>query len=438
MAEKKMMRFQRRGWLAGLLVSLLLFGLLPSLGAFAQSPAHVAIRQIEGFPAITVRVAVADENGRALRGMTQGEFVLEEDGQPITDFVLQEVERREPLYIVLVIDTSGSMHGTPLADAKAAAEQFIATLGAEDQVALYSFDEEVRLTIDFTSTHAALLPAVQSLETLPPGTGETKLYRAAYDAIQKAADKPVGQHLVLLLSDGRDTASSLTFDDVVQEALRKAVPVFTVAIDRGRPEDAAFLSEMERLALLSGGIPYRVAGSNTAGLAEQFARIADLLKWQYLLTYDSQLPHDGQLHTLRVKVCRIGECSTPSEQTFVAWPTTLTPTAVPTVATPPPAPQQIILDVIVCSDENDNRSCDPDEGIVDVNVRIVDPNTNETVLEIKTDEVGHANFRLFLDHNMRLLVYYIGGFSVEINKDRPPVGPIVLLVPPIALPGTIP
>lgn len=416
---------------------LLAGGLLLPLWARAQAgtATYVAIRSLTGFPTLQAYVMVADQSGRPLRGVTAGQFTMEEDSQVITTFTVQEIERREPISVVLAIDTSGSMSGQPIADVKSAAENFVTGLEPGDQVALLSFNAQVQEESDYSGLHGALLEAVSNLQTLPPGTGATLLYQAAFDAVQKAAEGPLGHRFVLLLTDGEDVDSPVTLDDVINFAQRKSVPLFVVVIDNGR--NSAFVEKMQRLATETGGVVYRVERGNTAGLSAEFAAILALLKWQYEITYTSRLPEDGQTHTLRVRVCQAGgQCATPGEATFVASQAVGTG-PVPTVAVPP-APPQIVLDVIVFVDENNNNVWEPDEGISDVNVRIVDPRKNETVVVIRTDAVGHANFPVFMDKPMRLIVYYIGGFAVEINPAKPPSGPIVLRVPPVALPGTIP
>lgn len=420
------------------LVAIVLLGLLlPALAVAQDQVLHVAIQQVTGYPEVVVRVLVADENGRPLRGMESSEFVVQEDGLVVPNFRVVEVERTEPLYIVLVLDTSGSMNGPPLRDAQNAAVEFLDTLRDDDQVAIYSFNEEVTLEAGFTSDRDALVNVIRALATLPPGTGATRLYRAAFDAIQKASEKPLGQRLVLLLSDGQDTASTVTFDDVVSAAKNKAVPVFTVAISA--EGDAEFLNQMERLALLAGGIPYQVQG-DTEGLSDEFAAIAELLRWQYQVVYNSNAPADGLPHTLTVQVCR-GVCAVSREWQFIARASVVTP--VPPTATPPP-PRSLTLNVIIYVDENNNgekdpqRGYEPQEGIPKVNIQVIDPRTNESLFQIRTDSLGAASFPVILDRNLRLLIYYIGGYSVEINKDKPPSGLIVLRIPPVAFPGEIP
>lgn len=332
--------------LRGTLLLLLFLLLLPSTQA--QVAVQVAVRDIEvdRFPLVTAYVTAADENGRPIPNLPPSEFVLREDGRPISSFDVQTVERYQPLYVVLALDTSGSMgirNATPLRDAKKAALTLFDTLRPDDQVALLTFAQKVTLTLDFTTDRSLLEATITATRSLPPGEGETLLYDAAFEAIRKASEGPVGNRLVILLSDGRDTASTLTLEDVLQEAKDKAVPVFTVAIDRGRPEDKDFIRVMDRLAHLTGGIPYRVEGSKTEKLLEEFQAISELLQWQYKVTYTSSLPGDGKAHTLRVEIYH-GGASGYSEQNF-AVPRVPLELEIPTLPSGQPVRGQVPLTV---------------------------------------------------------------------------------------------
>jgi VWFA-related protein len=300
----------RRRWAA--IPGAVLLVVLLVLPVLAQGSVHVTIRGIDPqrFPQVTAYVRVADEHGRALPDLQPAEFRLVEDHtQPVANLVsLQRVERREPLYIVLAIDTSGSMHDQPIADARDAGIAFLDTLQKDDKVALLRFDKGVTTTLEFTTDHEEIRRAISETETLQPNTGATRLYKAAIESIGKTSQGPVGQRVVLLLSDGHDTGSELGMDAdlspeaVISTAASASCPLFTVAIDRGKPEDRDFLGIMQRMSDESGGISYVVKGADTAELTGEFVAIGDLLKWQYQLAYTSTVPADGKTHTLEVQV----------------------------------------------------------------------------------------------------------------------------------------
>lgn len=315
----------RRGWvcipLALLLASLLLFP------ALAQGGIHVTIQRLEtkDFPQVTAYVSVADEHGLALANIQPNELKLLEDGKllPLERLsALQRVERAVPLYIAMAIDTSGSMHDRPIADAKTAASAFVDTLRADDRVALIRFDQGVTTTLDFSSDHAAIKRAITAIETLRPGTGATRLYKAAITAIEKTSQGPVGQRIVLILSDGHDTGPEMGMDldlspeVVIDRAQKASVALFTVAIDRGKPGEGDFLTVLRNMSEATGGLSYVVKGADTADLTGKFQAIGELLKWQYQVAYTSTVPADNKSHTLGVQVR--GQPNPPAEMAFVA------------------------------------------------------------------------------------------------------------------------
>lgn len=285
-----------------------------------QGTVYVAIRDVDlaQFPQVTLYVRFADENGRPLRGVQAADVTIQEDGKPISNAQFTEVRRSEPLYIALAIDTSGSMSGRGIEAARVAAKRFVESLQPHDQVAIFSFDKQVVLRCDYTADRATLRSCIENLTALPRGTGYTRLYRAGFEAIQKAAEKPIGQRLALIVSDGRNEEErpALTIDDVIQQSAKKAVPVFTIAIDRGQSRE--WLAEMERLALISGGIPYRLAAGQVEQLLpEQFVAVSELLGWQYQIRYASTVPGDEGSHALIVTL-RHGGSTASSEYTFFA------------------------------------------------------------------------------------------------------------------------
>jgi len=211
------------------------------------------------------------------------------------------------------------------------------------------------------------------------------------------------------------------------------VAVFAVVIDDGR--NRSFIGKMERLTGETGGILYRTAPDRVVDLNDRFSAVLESIRCGYEISYTSALPEDGQGHVLHVWVCPDERCIGPGEAVFTALRAGWGPT--PTAVPPTPLPQ-VALDVIVYADENNNNLWEPDEGIEGVNVRMVDPRKNRTVLSIRTMSNGHASFLAYMPYPMWLVVYYIGGFSVAIDPQNPPAGPIVLRVPPLSLPGVIP
>jgi len=350
-------------------LSVFLGSLVPSTRAQALITLRVDRVDAAAFPRVAVYLTARDARGVPITGLAPKDITVREDGDPRARPILDlttTVNPDQPMRVVLVLDISGSMQGAPLEHAKTAAKRFIARLGPQDQVALIAFAGHVNLEdpfprLDptrehgFTADKDALYRVIDGLEA----GGATPLYDAVYKAVRLAAQQPPGNRAVLLMTDGRDEdgqggpGSKVADEDTpIREANRANVPVFTVGL--GSAIDAAYL---KRLAAESGGTYQETP--DAAALERLFQNVADLLKQQYVITYESGVPADGREHTLEVLVSYQGSTAlaratwgpVPFRPTPTPTPTptitpspmpsptaTWTPTAVVVVSTPAPTP----------------------------------------------------------------------------------------------------
>lgn len=152
------------------------------------------------------------------------------NGQPITNLEVATLgESTVPVGTVLVIDSSGSMAGTPIEAAKTAAQAFVDQKRPEDQIALITFADEVAVLSGFTANGGELTSRIADIEAV----GET----AFNDAVVKAVDLFDGtssQNLLknaIVLTDGEDTASTATLDDAIAAVTGSDIKVFGVALE---------------------------------------------------------------------------------------------------------------------------------------------------------------------------------------------------------------
>ena len=149
---------------------------------------------------VTVPVIVTDRYGRFVTGLGRNQFIVREEGsqQKIEDFSSTEA----PFSVALLIDTSRSTHNK-LGSIRKAAETFIKQLLPNDRIMVVSFDDKVRFVCDFTSDHAELKRAVNSLKS----NYATSLYDAIHLTINEKMSKIQGRKAIVVLTDGVDTAS---------------------------------------------------------------------------------------------------------------------------------------------------------------------------------------------------------------------------------------
>lgn len=127
---------------------------------------------------------------------------------------------------VLVVDTSGSMKGRPIAAARDAIELFVETVDPKTQIGLVTFSDAVGVAAGYTTDYSRLTAVGNELRA----DGETALHDALMAAIDLAEGRNIEQRNVVLLTDGADTASSASFGQVSSRAVATQTRVFIVGL----------------------------------------------------------------------------------------------------------------------------------------------------------------------------------------------------------------
>src|SRR5262249_38386571 len=150
---------------------------------------------------------------------------ITENGRPVSVVSAQNLGRTAN--VALLIDTSRSMMGESLASAVAAAQEFLNTKPAGDQVALFKFGNTA---LQLTGFSTGTTDADQSLRTLAvDGHSGTALYDGISLAAGRLAAQP-GARIILLLTDGKDVSSKATLAAAVRAAHEAHTAVYSVGI----------------------------------------------------------------------------------------------------------------------------------------------------------------------------------------------------------------
>jgi len=260
--------------------------------ALAQTSLDLVVHYVTGTPIkgqfaydVSVYFSLLDSNGYPVKDVTAQDFSLSEDGQQVQIASLETAED-DPINVALVLDTSGSMSGQGIIDARKAAADFVSSLTADDKVAVVSFNSIIKTEIDFTTDQAAANQAITMI-TAEPGSG-TCLFDAAYQAVQMTAALPPGRRAVILLTDGNDLkstgvpCSTYTLEDVINLASQgtSRVPVYTIGLGND-----VNTQDLGRLAKLTGG-RYQQS-SDSSMLNALFLGLSDQLRSQFDLHYTS-------------------------------------------------------------------------------------------------------------------------------------------------------
>lgn len=252
----------------------------------------------QGVTEVGLRVTVSDESSRYLTGLDAGNFSVSEadaEQQVISVTPLGDV----PVSYTLLLDTSNSLEER-LARAQAVAIDLVRRLGAQDAASVYAFNNRIVRVQDFTGDAARLERAIGSARR----NGATALHHALYVTLKElqtlAARDPAAarRHAMVVLSDGVDTASLITYETVRDLARAADVTLYAVGLDSAYSRGQ---SRLGALAEETGGRAFAPRGPDD--LSAIGGQIVSDLAGQYLLRYvPSDPPRDGGWRRVDVRV----------------------------------------------------------------------------------------------------------------------------------------
>ena len=288
--------------------------LLLGFAAAAQQPTFRS-----GTRVVPVITTVTDGQGRLVPNLERDQFTILDNGKPQEiSFFLNEVQ---PFTVVVMLDKSASMTAhLELLDA--AAEQFILRMLPADRGQVGAFSDKIQLSGEFTADRDELIAALDDLQFGNP----TRLYDALNESMA-ALTGVEGRKVVLVFTDGEDSASRLGMRDVLERARDQEVMVYAIGLEvdyfngqrqvRSRPDRG-----LKRLAEETGGGYFEL--KKTDDLAPTFTRVAQELHSQYTLGFAPAVL-DGREHRLEVRMKDRG-MTARARRTYIASPERLTET----------------------------------------------------------------------------------------------------------------
>ncbi|HUL71597.1 MAG TPA: VWA domain-containing protein [Vicinamibacterales bacterium] len=252
-----------------------------------------------GVRAVPVYASVTDRAGGFVLDLTKDDFEIRDNGKPQT--ISQFTTDLQPITTMIMIDGSGSM--LPAFDAVLdAANAFVIRMLPTDRTRIGSFADQIQLSAEYTDNRDELLEFLRNQFNLRMGN-ETRLW----DAIDRSVldlGAQSGRRVVLVFSDGYDTASSVSGGTVLGDALPRDVTIYAIAMWVGRGSATTRPSAgLERLAQETGGGFYEL--HETDEMNTTFTKIALELHQQYLMAFEPQVL-DGKVHKLDVRLKRPG------------------------------------------------------------------------------------------------------------------------------------
>ncbi len=251
---------------------------------------------------VNVFTNVTDAAGAIVGGLTREDFAVTEDGRAQRIAVFER-QSELPLNLVLAVDTSGSVRKDMAVEQQAARRFIHALLRAQDRMALMEFSDEVKELVGFTNQASRLDRGLGSLR----GGNATAFYDAVQLASQNLAGKQ-GRKVLVVISDGGDTAKNTTYAQALEEALRGEVMVYSlidVPVEASAGRELGGEHALITLSEQTGGRYFYVSDG---GLDKAFERVSEDLRTQYLLGYYPAKQEPGvNFHRIRVTVPRAAE-----------------------------------------------------------------------------------------------------------------------------------
>jgi Ca-activated chloride channel family protein len=266
---------------------------------------------------VPVYATVLDSQRRLVTDLQQHEFEVYDNGklQALTNFINETT----PFTAVVMLDTSGSMT-LNMEFVKHAAEEFLIRLLPEDKAKVGAFNDKIQVLPErepFTSNRDRLIKLVK--ENLDFGY-PTRLWDAIDESIA-ALEPEEGRRVVLVFTDGDDSASKRGRDDVLDRAREKDMMIYAIGMQsdyfngqskvRTRPDRG-----LRRVAEETGGGYFELTKKDDLG--PTFTRVAQELHSQYVLGFSPE-SLDGKVHKLDVKVKRSG-LTARGRRSYVAAP----------------------------------------------------------------------------------------------------------------------
>jgi Ca-activated chloride channel family protein len=269
-----------------------------------QGPGQPSFRT--AIDVVSLNVTVTDQSTRYITDLNDKDFEVYEDGVK-QDLILFN-RSNLPVSLCLLIDTSSSMEDR-MTIAQDAAIGFIRKLRPTDLGEVLGFDSRVVVLQKFTNNVTELEQAIRKTVA----GGSTSLYNALYISLKDLKKVPaheeqdIRRQAIILLSDGEDTSSAISFDDVMDLARRSETAIYPIGLMADESAQSKGFREatyaLRQLATDTGGRSF--FPTEAKSLAGIYGQIYDELSSQYTIGYTSKnTRRDGAWRRIVVRVNR--------------------------------------------------------------------------------------------------------------------------------------
>jgi VWFA-related protein len=287
--------------------------LFPAIAA-AQAPGDTAVFRSDT-RLVVLHASVVDRKGKLVTTLPQTAFKVFENGQE------QQIKlfRREdvPVSLGILIDDSGSMR-EKRARVSAAALALVKASNRQDEVFIVNFNDEAYLDVPFTNDVAKLEEGLQKIDSRG-GTAMRDAISMSIDYLKEKAKKD--KKVILVITDGNDTASMENLEKLVQKARQSEVLVYAIGLlgEEEPRESKKAKRALKALTEASGGLAYY---PKLLPEVEQLSLdVANEIRNQYIIAYSPSIQAlDGSFRQIKVTVNGPGRPTVRTRNGYYATP----------------------------------------------------------------------------------------------------------------------
>jgi len=242
---------------------------------FWSSAGEVHVESVD-VRTVPLYVSVIDHNGSTRADVDRSLFKVIDNGH---EGQILEFGKAfdQPISIALLLDASASMTYS-MRDAENAAVAFVRkAMRPTDRCTVFSIRDTPRREVALTSDRDSVEKAILSMKP----AGRTSLYDAISSAVRELKDEKF-RRAIVVLTDGGDNTSMLSFDEIDQLTKESGIPLYFVAYDSGEPAEPQDLDRMRYLAGETGGF---VVAASAENVKAKYDDIEKALRAQYAILY---------------------------------------------------------------------------------------------------------------------------------------------------------
>ena len=254
---------------------------------------------ISSFPDICFTVSVKDSSGLLIENLDTSMVRLYEDSVRNRNFQIQTLEElNDKIAILIAVDASLSMAGTPMDSVKSAIKTFVKNINDKTLVSLSTFHDKVEVISPFTTNRDSLLLLSDSIKAIGLNT---ELYEGLVKGLEylNQNDKLPKSKAIIVLSDGKDEGTAYTDDDAIELALEYGIPIFTIGYHT--KAEKKYLKVLDRISFKTGGI-YNDAPTSMK-INQIYNQVYEQIKSQQTICFTAEkFKADSLVHKINVNI----------------------------------------------------------------------------------------------------------------------------------------